>query len=173
MLFRKARKRQKKSFSRSQMIQNRIFWTQTFFQNLTCQKVFNSDSNALYFLQSKFWRVVKLSNQNLTRCLFFFNIWRVVNFFIQNLLFKSTFQILAELLSKCYQHQKTTCWIMTTSWGKKKVFYECVAYVCLTFGTIFLVIAFFMALGCLMRVMTLPFAVSIDLYKSLWNSENR
>ena len=54
----------------------------------------------------------------------------------------------------------------------KKAFYECVAYVCLTFGTIFLVIAFFMALGFLVGVMTISFALPIDLYKSLWNSEN-
>ena len=54
----------------------------------------------------------------------------------------------------------------------KKIFYECVACVCLTFRTIFLVIAFFMALGFLVGVMTLSFGLPIDLYKSLWNSEN-
>ena len=51
----------------------------------------------------------------------------------------------------------------------KKIFYECVACVCLTFGTIFLVIAFFMALGFLVSVMTISFALPIDLYKFLWN----
>ena len=56
-------------------------------------------------------------------------------------------------------------------WGKK-IFYECVACVCLTFGTVFLVFAFFMALGFLMGVMTISFALSIDLYKSLCNSKN-
>ena len=56
------------------------------------------------------------------------------------------------------------------AWGKK-IFYECVACVFLTFGTVFLVIAFFMALGFLMGVMTISFALPIDLYKSLWNSE--
>ena len=60
---------------------------------------------------------------------------------------------------------------MTTAWGKN-FFYECVACVCLTFGTIFLVSAFFMALGFLMGVVTISFALPIDLYKSLWNSEN-
>ena len=54
----------------------------------------------------------------------------------------------------------------------KKIFYECVAGVCLTFGTIFLVIAFFMALGFLVGVMTILFAQPIDLYNFLWNSEN-
>ena len=54
----------------------------------------------------------------------------------------------------------------------KKIFDEGVACVCLTFGTIFLAIAFFMALGFLMAVMTISFALPIDSYKSLWNSEN-
>ena len=60
---------------------------------------------------------------------------------------------------------------MTTAWGKK-VFYECVACVCLTFGTIFLVFAFFMAIGFLMGLMTISFSLAMDLYKSLWNSKN-
>ena len=53
----------------------------------------------------------------------------------------------------------------------KKIFYECVACVCLTIGTIFLVIALFMALGFLMGVLTISFTLPIDLYKSLWISE--
>ena len=57
------------------------------------------------------------------------------------------------------------------AWGKK-IFYECVACVSLTFGTIFLVIVLFMALGFLMGVMTISFELPIDFYKSLWNSEN-
>ena len=57
---------------------------------------------------------------------------------------------------------------MTMAWGAK-VFYD---GVCLTFGTIFLVIAFFMAIGFLMDVMTIPFALPIDLIKSLWRSKN-
>ena len=63
---------QNMSFSRSKMNQNVIFWMQTFFQNLTCPKIFNSKSNALYFFQSKIWRFVKLLNQNLTRFEIFF-----------------------------------------------------------------------------------------------------
>ena len=55
----------------------------------------------------------------------------------------------------------------------KKPFYECVACVCLTIGTFFLVIAFFMALGFLMGVLTKSFALPIDLYRSLWISEKR
>ena len=54
----------------------------------------------------------------------------------------------------------------------KKTFYEFVACVCLTFGTIFLVIAIFVALGFLMGVLTISFALPIDLYKSVWSSEN-
>ena len=52
----------------------------------------------------------------------------------------------------------------------EKIFYVCVGCVCLTFGIIFLVIAFFMALGFLMGVLTISFAQPIDLYKALWNS---
>ena len=50
-----------------------VKWTKSdflhanFFQNLTCRTFFNSKSNALYFFQSKIWRFVKPSNQNLTR----------------------------------------------------------------------------------------------------------
>ena len=58
------------------------------------------------------------------------------------------------------------------SGGGKKIFLKCVACVCLTFGTIFLVNAFFMANGFMMGVMTISFAQTIDLYKSPWNSEN-
>ena len=47
------------------------------------------------------------------------------------------------------------------AWGKK-VFYECVTFVCLTFGTIFLVIVFIMALGFLMGVMSISFAPGQD-----------
>ena len=36
----------------------------------------------------------------------------------------------------------------------------------------FLVIAFFMVLEFLVGVMTISFALPIDLYKSFWNSEN-
>ena len=59
---------------------------------------------------------------------------------------------------------------MTTAWGKK-ISYDYVTCFCLTFGTMFLFFAFFMALGFLMSVMTISFALPIDLYKSLWNSE--
>ena len=60
---------------------------------------------------------------------------------------------------------------MTIAWGKKS-FHECVACVCLTFGSNLLFIAFFMALGFLMDVMTISFALPIDPYKSPWNSKN-
>ena len=60
---------------------------------------------------------------------------------------------------------------MTTARGEK-IFYECVACVCLTSGAIVLVIAFFVANGFLTDVVTISFALPIDLYKSTWNSEN-
>ena len=57
------------------------------------------------------------------------------------------------------------------AWCKKN-FYEFVACVCRTIGTIFLPIAFFIALGFLMDVLAISFALPIDLYKSLLNSKN-
>ena len=57
-------------------------------------------------------------------------------------------------------------------WGKK-IFYESVACVCLTFGIIFLLIAFFMAIGFLIGVMTISFALPIELYKYLWIPKKR
>ena len=60
---------------------------------------------------------------------------------------------------------------MTMAWSKN-VLYECVACVCLTFGIIFLPIAFFMSLGFLMSALTISLAQPVDLYKSLWLSEN-
>ena len=49
---------------------------------------------------------------------------------------------------------------------------ECVACVYFTFGIIFLLIAFFMALGFLMGALIISFEQPIDLYKSLWLSKN-
>ena len=49
---------------------------------------------------------------------------------------------------------------MTTKWSKK-LFHDCVAYVCLTFGTTFLVFEFFMEICFLMGVMTLSLALPI------------
>ena len=57
------------------------------------------------------------------------------------------------------------------AWGKK-IFYESVACDFLTFGIIILVIALFMVHEFLMGVMTISFALPIDLYKPLWNSDN-
>ena len=54
----------------------------------------------------------------------------------------------------------------------KNSFYECVVCVCLTFGTIFVLIAFLMAIRFLIGVMTISFALPIDLYKSLRISKN-
>ena len=56
-------------------------------------------------------------------------------------------------------------------WGMK-IFYECVACVCLTFGTNFLVFASFMAIGFLIGGMSVSIALTIDIYKSLWISKN-
>ena len=48
----------------------------------------------------------------------------------------------------------------------KKIFYECVACFCLTFGTISLPIAFFMALKFSMSLMIKSLAIPIDSGKS-------
>ena len=81
---------------------------------------------------------------------------------------KSCFLKLFRFLLHCYQSATINNFMACC----KKVFYECVACVCLTIGTIFLVIAFFMALRFVMGVLTVSFALPIDLHKSLWNSEN-
>ena len=186
--FWKTRKKPNMSFSWSKMNQNVIFWMQTLFQNLTCRKVLKWKSNALYFFKIKsdalqnfyfkIWHVVFFYFKIWHVVFFYFKIWQVVKFFTQNLLFKWSFQIPAESSSNCYQNQKTACWTLTMAWGwtmtmawGKKSFYECVACVCLRSGTIFLVIAFFMALEFLMGVMTISYALTVDLNKSLWNSE--
>ena len=99
------------SFSRSKMKQNVIFECKQFF---------------------KIWHVEKFLIQNLTRCFFSIqNLTRCIIFYS-----KSAFQILAELLSKCYQNQRATCWEMTMAWVEK-IFHECVACVCFRFGTFF------------------------------------
>ena len=94
--FPKNTKIQKWSFSRSKRHQELIYWTQTFFRNLTCVKTFNSKSNALFFsVQSltrcntfmsksdafkkfyfKSWRVWKL----------WFKIWQVAKVFLRNMI---------------------------------------------------------------------------------------
>ena len=116
----------------------------------------------MYFSKLITQRVVSFQYQNLRRCQKC--LFKIMHFIL-------SFQILAEVLPKCYQNQRPTCWKLTIAWGKK-AFYECVACVCLTFGSIFLVIALFMAIGFLMGVETVSFALPIDLYKSLWNSGN-
>ena len=65
---------------------------------------------------------------------------------------------------------KHNLWEKTTAPGEN-VFYKCVTRVCLTFGTIFLVIAFFIALGFLMGVITVSFALPTGSYNTLWSSE--
>ena len=110
MLFRKAPKVQSKSFSRSKLNHNVIFWLQTIFWNLTCWKIFNSKSNALHF-----------SIQNLTLCKtfksksdafwnFYFEIWRFrknefkiwenLKFFSPKCDFYLVFQVLTE--GRCF-----------------------------------------------------------------------
>ena len=82
---------------------------------------------------------------------------------------KSCFlNLLVRFLIHCYQSVPN----LSVHGLVLKDFHECVACVCLTIGTVFLVIAFFMALGFLMGVLTISFALPIDLYNYLWISGN-
>ena len=113
---------------------------QTVFQNLTWRKIFNSKSDALYFFQSKIWRVAKILNHNLTLSVFSNSksdtLWKF--------LFKICFSNHLFRLSLSY-YQRTTCWILTMSCGKKiflRVCGMCLSHVwyylfgyCLLYGT--------------------------------------
>ena len=167
LLFKSARKTQNLRILRDKMDQNVTFCVQIFFfQNLLFIIFFCKImlfKNNFFF---KIWRVEKK---------FLFKIWRVMKILIQNLTrckifnsksaFKSVFSDSRWIIIKVLP-----TWL-TMAWGKK-ISYECVACVCLTFFTIFLVIVFFMTLGLLIGVITISFALPIDLYKSLWISEN-
>ena len=59
---------------------------------------------------------------------------------------------------------------MTTALSKR-LFSDCEAFVCLPFGFSLVGIAFFMAIGFVEGVMSISFALTIDLYKPLSNSE--
>ena len=69
-----------------------------------------------------------------------------------------------------FQHQRTTCWKLTTA-SMEKLFYEREANICLTFITLSLVIAFFLAIGFRKGAMTISFALPIDLYNSFFFRE--
>ena len=89
-----------------------------------------------------------------------------VKFLIEIMILKASCQIFAEEVPKCYQDRKTFCWKMTMAWFKK-ISHDCVPCVCFRFDTIVMVIAFLVAIGFLMGVMIISFALSIDLHKSL------
>ena len=150
------------SLSRWKMNQNVIFECKQFFNVWHVEEILVPNLMRCIFFNPNLTRCKTFKSKSDVIYYFLFKIWHVVKFLNQNLLSKLSFQILAEFLSKCYQHQRTTCWIMTTACEKKKIFCECVACVCLTFGTIFLNIAFFMALGFLVGVMNISFALPID-----------
>ena len=59
---------QNMSFHGAKRARTWFFGCKRFFKNPACRKIFNSKSNALYFFQSKKWGILKLLNQNLTRC---------------------------------------------------------------------------------------------------------
>ena len=61
----------KTSFLMSKMNQTVIFLDRSIFQNLTCWNIFDSKTNALYFFQTKIWRLVNFLNENPTCCIIF------------------------------------------------------------------------------------------------------
>ena len=101
--------------------------------------------NVIFCLQF-FFKIALFKNK------FLFEIWRVVNLLIQKLTrfkkfdSKSAFQIIFSDSGWIIINVLPTCWKMTTA-GFRIIFYECVVCVCLTFGTIFLLIAFLWQLG--------------------------
>ena len=60
---------------------------------------------------------------------------------------------------------------MIGDWGEK-LFYECVACLCLRFATLLPGVADFMAIGFTMGMMTVWFALPFDSFKFVWESEN-
>ena len=97
------------------------------------------------------WRVVKFLNWNLTRR----KIFNSKSCFL-NLLFR--------FLLHCYQSVTENNFMV---WCKK-ILYDCVACDCLTIGTIFLLFASFLALGFLMGVVSISFALPFDLEIRNW-----
>ena len=147
VLFKTARKTQNLRNLRGKLNQNVIFCVQFFFKVFLFKKFF-------WFI---IWRVVKVLIHNLTRC----------KIFISELCFLN--HLFRFWLNYCQSGTQNNLLENDNDWC---FFYECVVCVWLTFGTIFLVIAFFMAVGFLMGVMTISFALLIDLYNSLWISNN-
>ena len=138
VLARYARKTQNLHILRGKLEQNMIFRVHIFFKIVLFKN--NFFFKIVLFKYNFFLKILLFENLfcfkiMLFEILFLFKIWRVPKILIQNLLLKSSFQILANLLSTRYQ--LPTCWIITMACGKK-IFYECVACVSPTFGTIFI-----------------------------------
>ena len=131
MLFETARKSKICAFFGVKWIKMWLFVCKSFF-NICFLKIFFSPKSCFFEIgfSSKlcFLKILFSSKSCFLKIFFFFKTWRVVKLFFQNLLFKTSFQILAELSSKCYQNQKTTCWKTTRAWGKN-VFFSSVWYV--------------------------------------------
>ena len=88
MLFEKARRMQIMSFSRNKMNQNVMFLDANMFQNLTCRKIFNSKSNALYFfLVQKLTRCKNSKSKSDALSKFQFKIWQVSKLSLWSLIF--------------------------------------------------------------------------------------
>ena len=131
----------------------------------------------------KIWHFEKFLIQNLTHCIFFtFKIWQVVklfylkirhffSFLFRNLLFKSSSEILVEILSRCYQNKRTTCWKTITASVESfstSVWHVLFSHLLLFFCSL----RFLMAIVFSMGVMTISSALLIDLHNFLWKMVN-
>ena len=124
MLFRKAPKIQSKSFSRSKLNHNVIFWMQTIFWNLTCWKSFNSKSNALYFSIQILTLCKTFKSKSDAFWNFYFEIWRVrenefkiwefLKFFSPKCDFYLVFQVLTE--GRCFLSTLITAYFTEENW---------------------------------------------------------
>ena len=86
--FWKNTKMQNMLFSRTEKNQNVIFLDANIFQNLTCRKISNSKSNALYFFSiQKLTRCKNLNSKSDALWKLYFEIWQVSKLFPRNLIF--------------------------------------------------------------------------------------
>ena len=111
--FKTAPKMRNVSFSRSKLNQNAIFWMETLFQKLTCPKIFNSKSNALYFSVQNLKLCKSFKSKSIAFGNFYFKIWSVrkIEFKIwENIKFlspKSDFSLVFRVLTEWWYFLST------------------------------------------------------------------
>ena len=181
MAFKTDQKVQNTSFSRSKWTTTWISGCKHLFFKIWMFKQFLSSKYNAFFSQIESLRLCFFSIQNL-KCS-----WTLIQNLTSCILLKSKFDALCFSISKvcfwngafsfplnfykCYSLQRKLCWKMTRTWGKKLFLWVC--RMCLShFGALFLLVAFFMAIGFLMGLMTISFALPIDLYEPFWHSRS-